>query len=303
MAITATYVGTTQFTVAGDQTANLPIGRILEAVQAAPSENVLVAVAARIYQDDPAFNTLVTVTPAVLTSDLGTIRLGSTFADLANSRSNTGLHEHTSWLDGGDIPAADLTDADVANLQSMPVPTTGDDRKLVAIVVGSTGFEFITLNGTTNQIVVTNGSGTKTLSLPQNVHTAATPTFAGLTLSALTGVLAGQGASAVVAVNPTDALQILRQDATDTFLEFAGVNLGELADVNDDVSAAAVAGDMYYYDGTGGEITRLPIGTEGTILSSVGGVPTYVEAAESGGGADEATVFFYAEMFGGTIQS
>ena len=41
-----------------------------------------------------------------------------------------------------------------------------------------------TITGTTNQVSVTNGdgvSGNPTLSLPQNIHTGATPTFAGLT--------------------------------------------------------------------------------------------------------------------------
>jgi hypothetical protein len=58
-----------------------------------------------------------------------------------------------------------------------------------------------TLTGTANQVAVGNGAGTITLSLPQNVHAAATPTFAGLTLSGLTGVLKGNGAGALTAAN------------------------------------------------------------------------------------------------------
>jgi len=45
------------------------------------------------------------------------------------------------------------------------------------------------ITGTTNQVIVTNGAGTITLSLPQNIHTAATPTFASQTLSAVTNQL------------------------------------------------------------------------------------------------------------------
>lgn len=47
------------------------------------------------------------------------------------------------------------------------------------------------LTGTANQITITdNGAGsTVVLSLPQNIHTGASPTFAGLTLDALSGVL------------------------------------------------------------------------------------------------------------------
>mgnify|MGYP001613687937 CR=1 FL=1 len=46
-----------------------------------------------------------------------------------------------------------------------------------------------TITGTTNQVSVANGdgvAGNTVLSLPQNIHTAASPTFAGLTLSGLT---------------------------------------------------------------------------------------------------------------------
>ncbi len=50
-----------------------------------------------------------------------------------------------------------------------------------------------TITGTTNQVIVTNGngvSGNPTLSLPQDIHTAATPIFAGLTLSGFgTGIV------------------------------------------------------------------------------------------------------------------
>jgi hypothetical protein len=46
------------------------------------------------------------------------------------------------------------------------------------------------ISGTANQVTVTNdGDGTCTLSLPQDIHAAATPTFSGLTLTGFTGVL------------------------------------------------------------------------------------------------------------------
>lgn len=51
---------------------------------------------------------------------------------------------------------------------------------------------FKTLVGTTNQITVTSGAGTMTFALPQVIHTAATPTFAGMTL---TGTLGGTAAT------------------------------------------------------------------------------------------------------------
>lgn len=47
----------------------------------------------------------------------------------------------------------------------------------------------ITLQGTSNQVTVATNTGTNTITLgtPQNIHTGATPTFAGMTLSAIAG--------------------------------------------------------------------------------------------------------------------
>ncbi|HEB26576.1 MAG TPA: hypothetical protein ENI05_02200, partial [Porticoccus sp.] len=56
------------------------------------------------------------------------------------------------------------------------------------IPIGSTGADPVlaTITGTANQVVSTSGIGTITLSTPQDIHTGANPTFAGLTLSGLT---------------------------------------------------------------------------------------------------------------------
>jgi hypothetical protein len=53
------------------------------------------------------------------------------------------------------------------------------------LLIGSTGAAPVAANltGTANQITVTVGAGSITLALPQNIHTAATPTFGGLTLT------------------------------------------------------------------------------------------------------------------------
>lgn len=58
--------------------------------------------------------------------------------------------------------------------------------------------------GTANQVTVTDdGDGTVTLSLPQGVATGSSPTFTGITLTGLTGMLRGNGASPVTAVTGT----------------------------------------------------------------------------------------------------
>lgn len=62
------------------------------------------------------------------------------------------------------------------------------DASFVTLATNATLTAERVLTGTANQIVVTdNGAGsTVVLSTPQNIHTAASPTFAGLTLSGLT---------------------------------------------------------------------------------------------------------------------
>ena len=51
------------------------------------------------------------------------------------------------------------------------------------LVGNGSGFTLATISGTTNQVDVANAAGSITLSTPQDIHTAATPTFGGLTLS------------------------------------------------------------------------------------------------------------------------
>lgn len=64
-------------------------------------------------------------------------------------------------------------------------------NQLMRMVVGGPAV-FVDLLGTNNQVTVTHNAGNTTLSLPQNIHTGATPTFAGLTL---TGALGGTAAT------------------------------------------------------------------------------------------------------------
>lgn len=56
------------------------------------------------------------------------------------------------------------------------------------LLIGSAGgtYTLATLTGTANQITVTNGAGSITLAAPQSIGTGSSPTFAGLTVSALT---------------------------------------------------------------------------------------------------------------------
>ena len=53
------------------------------------------------------------------------------------------------------------------------------------LIGNGTGYTLATLTGTANQVIVTNGAGSITLSLPQSIGTGSSPSFTGLTLSGL----------------------------------------------------------------------------------------------------------------------
>jgi hypothetical protein len=77
---------------------------------------------------------------------------------------------------------------------------TDSDMKLADIVItdgqvliGSTGAAPVaaTITGTTNQLIVTNGPGSITLSLPQDIDPTSSPTFVGLTVNTIDTTLGG----------------------------------------------------------------------------------------------------------------
>lgn len=84
-------------------------------------------------------------------------------------------------------------------LTTTAAPTNGQ------LLIGSTGVSPVaaSLTGTANQVIVTPGAGSVTLSLPQNIHTAALPTFAGLTTTGNVGI--GTSISTVNALSVSSA--------------------------------------------------------------------------------------------------
>lgn len=83
-------------------------------------------------------------------------------------------------------------------LASTAAPTNGQ------LLIGSTGAAPVAaaLTGTSNQVTVANGAGSITLSLPQNIHASATPTFANISLTNhATSAIPYIGASSTLATN------------------------------------------------------------------------------------------------------
>ena len=79
------------------------------------------------------------------------------------------------------------------------------------LIIGSTGVapSIAALTGTANQVIVTPGAGSITLSTPQNIHTAATPTFAGGTF---TGTVAG--------IDPVASNHLATKEYVDSAISF-----------------------------------------------------------------------------------
>lgn len=101
----------------------------------------------------------------------------------------------------GGTGAATLTDGGIllgsgtGAITALGVATNGQ----IPIGDGATDPVLATITGTSNQVTVTNGAGSITLALPQDIHTGASPTFTGLTLSGLTaGSVVFAGASGVI---------------------------------------------------------------------------------------------------------
>jgi hypothetical protein len=100
-----------------------------------------------------------------------------------NNVENTAL---TTWAGATTITTLGTIVTGVWNGTTVAVANGGtgqttytDGQLLIGNTTGNT-LAKATLTGTANQVVVTNGSGTITLATPQNIHTAASPTFAGL---------------------------------------------------------------------------------------------------------------------------
>ncbi|MEW5951707.1 MAG: hypothetical protein GX447_01505 [Elusimicrobia bacterium] len=138
--------------------------------------------------------------------------------------SNTGTVSNATWngntiaVQYGGTGAATFTNGGIlygngtGAIQAFPVLTNGQ----ILIGDGSGAPTVGTITGTSDQVIVTNGAGSITLSLPQSINTTNSPSFAGLTLgtplavgsggtgaTSLTGVIKGNGTGAFTTMTGT----------------------------------------------------------------------------------------------------
>lgn len=123
-------------------------------------------------------------------------------------------------------------------------------------VRGSTG-AWVTRSivGTANQVDVTDGdglTGNPTLSLPQDIHTGAQPTFAGMTLTGHTGIQKAVGGTLTGAVSGTDYAPATFTGASAVILknDLSGGFTGAVA--RTDYLPATTGATMQKSDGAGG---------------------------------------------------
>ena len=97
---------------------------------------------------------------------------------LSAARGGTGLN--TSTAANGQLLIGNGTGFALATLTQGTGITITNGAGTISIANGGV----TSITGTTNQVTASASTGAVTLSLPQNIHTGATPTFAGLTLTA-----------------------------------------------------------------------------------------------------------------------
>lgn len=135
-------------------------------------------------------------------TDAGLRRISTSTLQVTNGASTRGdlevadlAYNATTWNGSFEVPTKNAVRDQIELLQPLDATLTAlaayNTNGLLTQTAADT-FTGRTITGTTNQVNVANGngvSGNPTLSLPQDVHTAATPTFGQLTLSSTSPII------------------------------------------------------------------------------------------------------------------
>lgn len=136
----------------------------------------------------------------------------------------------------------------------------GTPHQILATGAGSL-LEYKTLQGTVNQITVTPGTGTLTLSTPQSIDSGASPTFVRLTLTQATGTAPMTISSTTVVVNLN--ADLLDGQHASAFAPASHALLG--TNHSDSAAGTPVRGDVIYVPASG-LWTRLAAKTADAVL-------------------------------------
>lgn len=165
--------------------------------------------------------------------------------------------------------------------------TYTDGQLLIGNSTGNT-LTKATLTGTSNQITVTNGGGSITLSTPQNIHTAATPTFSSLTLSAISNQLVLGTTRTATITAPTPATSSRTYTFPDMTADYSVVATEGAQTINGAKTFSGnILGSSNVTAGTSNVKTRLTLVDASSASTTVGSNPIIWI---SGGNASNSTL-------------
>jgi hypothetical protein len=138
----------------------------------------------------------------------------STSASIARSKIATGTANHIVINSG---TGSFSSEAQLAiSRGGTGLSSIGSANQLLGVNSGASLMEYKNILGTANQVNVAHAANAITFSLPQNIHSAAAPTFAGLTLSSALPVASGGTGLATAGTSG----QVLAVASTGTLLEY-----------------------------------------------------------------------------------
>ena len=202
-------------------------------------------------------------------------RLGVGTANPAFTLDVTGTIRSTGNLTAPNVIYS-LTAGNGISISSSQNPTISNSG--VLSLNNATGT--LTIQGTTNQVNVSTSNGTITLSTPQDIHTGASPIFAGLTLSTTPLAIGSGGTGATTAADARTNLGL----AIGTNVQAWSAKLDQIS------SIATTTGNLLVASSNGWQ--GLTVGSNGKVLMASSTAPNGVswETLSASGGLSGAGV-------------
>jgi hypothetical protein len=152
------------------------------------------------------------------------------------------LNNITDWLRW--VKDEGLVDVSATSVTISSPSTDANTAKILQLNASDKVSES-TLTGTANQIVVTPSSGAVTLSLPQNIHTAATPTFAGVNAAVVSTPRVDRGTAGALLIGDTNATSVVVGNAG-AIVELAGTNINIGTNSGDSINIGKAGSQIHF---------------------------------------------------------